>query len=202
MTTRIASGAVWRGVRARSWIWGVAILALAAGMAGVLLAMGRVPICECGTVKLWHGAVNSAENSQHIADWYAPSHLVHGLLFYGLFRLLAPRAPLGARALMAALLEAAWEIVENTPMVINRYREATAALGYTGDSVVNSLFDLGFMLMGFAFAARAPVWATVAFGLVLELLALAAIRDNLTLNVLMLLWPVPAIRDWQAGLGG
>ncbi|WP_159348162.1 DUF2585 family protein [Roseomonas harenae] len=201
MTTRIAPIGRAR-ISTRAWIWSLAILVLAAGMAGVLLAMGRVPICECGTVTLWHGAVNSAENSQHIADWYAPSHLVHGLLFYGLFWLLAPRAPLGARALMAALLEAAWEIVENTPMVINRYREATAALGYAGDSVVNSLSDLGFMLIGFAFAARVPVWVTVASGLALELLALAAIRDNLTLNVLMLLWPVPAIRDWQAGLGG
>ncbi|MFH5923920.1 DUF2585 domain-containing protein [Roseomonas xinghualingensis] len=187
---------------ARPAIWGLAVLAAAVAMAGILLAMGRVPICECGSVKLWHGAVNSAENSQHIADWYAPSHVVHGLLFYGLFRALAPRAPLGARMLMAALLEAAWEIVENTPMVINRYREATMALGYTGDSVVNSVSDLGFMLIGFAFAARVPVWVSVASGLALELLAMAVIRDNLTLNVLMLLWPVAAIRDWQAGLGG
>jgi hypothetical protein len=175
-------------------------MVLAVAMAVVLLAMGRVPICTCGTVKLWHGAVNSAENSQHIADWYAPSHLVHGLLFYGLFRLLAPRAPVGARALAAALLEVGWEIVENTPMVINRYRDATAALGYSGDSVVNSVSDLGFMLMGFAVATRVPWWASVAFGVALELLALAVIRDNLTLNVLMLLWPVPAIRDWQAAL--
>jgi hypothetical protein len=182
--------------------WPLALLAVAALMAAVLLAMGRVPICACGTVRLWHGAVNSAENSQHIADWYAPSHFIHGLLFFGLFRLLAPRAPLGARALMAALLEAAWEVAENTPMVINRYREATAALGYTGDSVLNSVSDLGFMLIGFAVAARLPWWASVGLGIGLELLALAAIRDNLTLNVLMLLYPVPAIRDWQAALPG
>ncbi|MBP0446303.1 DUF2585 domain-containing protein [Roseomonas sp. SSH11] len=182
--------------------WPLALAATAAVMAAVLLAMGRLPVCECGTVKLWHGAVNSAENSQHIADWYMPSHVVHGLLFYGLFRWVAPRASLGARAVMAALLEAAWEIAENTPAVINRYREATAALGYSGDSVVNSLADLGFMLAGFAIAARLPWWATLLFGLALELLALAVIRDNLTLNVLMLLWPVPAIRDWQAALPG
>lgn len=182
--------------------WPLALLAVAALMAAVLLAMGRVPICACGTVKLWHGAVNSAENSQHVADWYAPSHFVHGLLFFGLFRLLAPRASLGARALMAALLEAAWEVAENTPMVINRYREATAALGYSGDSVLNSVSDLGFMLVGFAVAARLPWWASVALGIGLELLALAAIRDNLTLNVLMLLHPVPAIREWQAALPG
>lgn len=188
-----------RGIRLGWWL-GLPVLALA--MAAVLLAMGRVPICACGTVKLWHGAVNSAENSQHLADWYAPSHVVHGLLFYGLFRWAAPRAPLGARALMAAALEAAWEVAENTPAVINRYREATAALGYTGDSVVNSLADLGFMLLGFLLAARLPWWGTVLFGLGLELLALAVIRDNLTLNVLMLLWPVGVIRDWQAALPG
>ena len=182
--------------------WALVLAGIALAMAAVLLAMGRLPICACGTVELWHGAVNSAGNSQHLADWYAPSHVVHGLLFYGLFRWAAPGASLGARAAMAALLEAAWEIAENTPMVIDRYREATAALGYTGDSVVNSLADLGFMLVGFALAARLPWWATVLFGLGLELLALAAIRDNLTLNVLMLLWPVPAIRDWQAALPG
>ncbi|WP_458096197.1 DUF2585 domain-containing protein [Roseomonas sp. WA12] len=182
--------------------WPLALLAVAILMAAVLLAMGRVPICTCGTVKLWHGAVNSAENSQHVADWYAPSHFIHGLLFFGLFRPLAPRAPLGARALMAAVLEAAWEVAENTPMVINRYREATAALGYSGDSVLNSVSDLGFMLIGFAVAARLPWWASVGLGIGLELLALATIRDNLTLNVLMLLYPVPAIRDWQAALPG
>ena len=182
--------------------WPLALLAVAALMEAVLLAMGRVPICACGTMKLWHGAVNSAENSQHIADWYSPSHFIHGLLFYGLSRLLAPRSPLGARALMAALLEAAWEVAENTPMVIDRYREATAALGYTGDSVLNSVSDLGFMLIGFAVAARLPWWASLAVGIGLELLALAVIRDNLTLNVLMLLYPVPAIRDWQAALPG
>jgi len=182
--------------------WRLVLVGVALAMAAVLLAMGRVPICECGTVKLWHGAVNSAENSQHLADWYAPSHFIHGLLFYGLFRLVAPRAPLGARAVMAALLEAAWEIAENTPAVIARYREATAALGYSGDSVVNSLADLGFMLLGFLLASRLPWWGSVLLGVGLELLALAMIRDNLTLNVLMLLWPVPVIRSWQAGLPG
>ena len=183
-------------------LWPLALLAAAAAMAGVLLAMGRLPVCACGTVKLWYGAANGAEGSQHLADWYSPSHLIHGLLFYALFRALAPRTPLGARALMAALLEAAWEIAENSPAVIRRYREATAALGYTGDSVVNSLSDLGFMLAGFAIAARAPVRVSVVLGVGLELLALAVIRDNLALNVLMLVWPVPAIREWQAGLGG
>ncbi|WP_338663374.1 DUF2585 family protein [Pararoseomonas sp. SCSIO 73927] len=176
------------------------LVAVAGVMAATLLAMGRIPICACGTVKLWHGAVNSAENSQHLADWYSLSHVIHGLLFYAALRWLAPRAGLGARAAMAALLEAAWEIAENTPMVIDRYREATAALGYTGDSVVNSLADLGFMLLGFLIAARLPWWLSLLLGIGMELLALAVIRDNLTLNVLMLLYPLDAVRRWQSAL--
>lgn len=175
------------------------ILGLVVLMAVVLLAMGRVPICACGTVRLWHGEVNSAENSQHIADWYTPSHVVHGLLFFGALRWLMPRHGLPARAVAATVVEAAWEIVENTPQVINRYREATMALGYAGDSVINSVSDVGAMLLGFALAARLPAWGSVGLVAVLELAALVAIRDNLSLNVLMLLWPLDAVRNWQAG---
>lgn len=181
------------------WWPALAVGGIAIGMAAVLLAMGRLPICACGYVSLWHGAVNSDGNSQHLADWYAPSHVLHGLLFYAALAWLLPGRPMGLRVVLAALVEAAWEVVENTPMVINRYREATMALGYTGDSVVNSLADLGFMLLGFFLAARLPVWLAVALGLLLELAALVAIRDNLTLNVLMLLWPLDAVRNWQAG---
>jgi hypothetical protein len=183
----------------RRWWPALAVAGIALGMAAVLLAMGRLPICACGSVKLWHGAVQSAENSQHLSDWYAPSHLVHGLLFFAALSWALPRQPIGLRLVLAALVEAAWEIVENTPMVINRYREATMALGYTGDSVVNSLADLGFMMLGFALAWRLPAWASVLLALGLELAALFAIRDNLTLNVLMLLYPLDAVRNWQAG---
>ena len=184
----------------RPWLGpALAILGIAVVMAAVLLAMGRVPMCTCGSIKLWHGVVNSAENSQHIADWYTPSHIVHGLLFFGATYWLLPRRSLGFRAAVASLVEAAWEIVENTPMVIGRYRDATMALGYTGDSVVNSVSDLAAMLLGFALASRLPVWASVLLVLALELAALLAIRDNLTLNILMLLWPVDAVRNWQAG---
>lgn len=184
----------------RPWLGpALAILGIAVVMAAVLLAMGRVPMCTCGSIKLWHGVVNSAENSQHIADWYTPSHIVHGLLFFGATYWLLPRRSLGFRAVVASLVEAAWEIVENTPMVIGRYRDATMALGYTGDSVVNSVSDLAAMLLGFALASRLPVWTSVLLVLALELAALLAIRDNLALNILMLLWPVDAVRNWQAG---
>ncbi|ADZ71504.1 DUF2585 domain-containing protein [Polymorphum gilvum] len=168
----------------------------------VLLAMGRPPLCPCGTVLLWTPADNVAESSQHIADWYAPSHVVHGLLFYfGLWLVLRsrPRPELGFYALA---IEAAWEILENTPIVIERYREATLAMGYAGDSVINSLFDLVWTVFGILIAMRAPVWLSVTLAIALELVALWAIRDNLALNVLMLLWPIEAIKAWQLGAPG
>ncbi|PTD22139.1 DUF2585 domain-containing protein [Sphingomonas fennica] len=172
--------------------------AIAAIAIATLLAMGRPPICTCGTIELWHGAVD-AGNSQHVADWYTPSHVVHGFLFYALGWLLLRRRPVGERLVLAVLIEAAWEVIENTPFVIDRYREATIALGYTGDSVLNSAADIGWMVLGFLLAWRLPVAATVALAAALELLALWVIRDNLTLNVLMLLWPIEAVRAWQGG---
>jgi hypothetical protein len=169
----------------------------------VLLAMGRPLICTTGTVKVWHGAVNSAENSQHIADWYTFSHVVHGFIFYGVLWLCARKIgwfkPVGVRLVGAVVLEAAWEVFENTPFIIDRYREATIALGYTGDSVLNSTADIGFMSLGFLVACRLPVWLTVSIAVAFELFTLVVIRDNLTLNVLMLTWPVEAIRQWQGG---
>ena len=183
----------------------VASLALVAIAGAILLAMGRNPICECGTVKLWHGVVQSAENSQHLTDWYAPSHFTHGLIMYFVAWLLWVRLKLfGGKPIRWALpiavaVEAAWEIMENTPMVIDRYRAVTVSWGYSGDSVVNSLGDIGWMIVGFLAASRIPAWASVALAVFLELLTLWTIRDNLTLNVVMLFWPIEAIRQWQGG---
>jgi len=171
---------------------------------GILLAMGRPPICACGTVKLWQGAVHSAENSQHITDWYSASHLIHGLLFYFFAWVLWTRwrvfGGLPARYALpiAVAFEGFWEILENSPMIIQRYREATISFGYVGDSIVNSMSDIGWMIVGFLLASRLPVWASIALALTLELLTLILIRDNLTLNVLMLLWPLESVRQWQA----
>jgi hypothetical protein len=185
-----------RAIERRHWLIAAAIVALTVV---VLLAMGRPPICTCGDVKLWTGAVQSADNSQHLADWYTPSHIIHGFLFYWFGWLFLRRNPFGERWLAAVAIEAAWELLENSQYIIDRYREATFAFGYNGDSVLNSVADIGWMTLGFLLARRLPVWATVAIALAFELLTLATIRDNLTLNVLMLVAPVEAIRVWQAG---
>ncbi len=174
------------------------VVILLATVGAIELAMGRPPICTCGHVALWHGAID-AGNSQHLLDWYSPSHVIHGLLFYGATWLLLRRLPVRFRLLIAVAVEAGWELLENSPVIIDRYRTATMALGYTGDSVLNSLSDIGCMMIGFALARKLPVWGTIALAIAFELLTLAVIRDNLTLNVLMLLWPIDAIRQWQAG---
>ena len=179
----------------RTAILALAIVAVAAAL---LLSMGRNPICTCGQIDLWVGERDSARTSQMLLDWYSLSHIVHGLLFYAVLWLVARRWPVQWRFLIALAVEAGWEVVENTPMVIDRYRATTAALGYTGDSVLNSLSDIAMMAVGFLAARRLPLWASVALLIVLEAIPLFVIRDNLTLNIWTLLAPNPAVQAWQA----
>jgi hypothetical protein len=178
------------------WIAGTAIVI---GAAVIELAMGREPMCRCGSIKLWHGVVRSAENSQHLSDWYTPSHVVHGIAFFALTWLAGRRRPFRWRLTTALAIEAAWEVIENTPAVIERYRAATIALDYYGDSVVNSMADIGAMMAGFWIASRLPWRVTLGLVLAAEIGVAAVIRDNLTLNVLMLIYPFEAIRRWQQG---
>ncbi len=161
---------------------------------------GRILICKCGYVKLWEGVVNGPENSQHIADWYSLSHIVHGFLFFGATYLMRSNWSLQSRLALATVVECAWEILENSSFIINRYRQGTVSLDYFGDSIVNSMSDVCFMILGFIVASRIPYKWTIAAGLSMEFVALAVIRDNLTLNVIMLIHPIEAIRNWQAAL--
>jgi len=177
--------------------------AIAVPLAIVILAgtielhMGRSLLGPDGRFGLWEGSIWSSENSQRLADPYSFSHIGHGMMFYALLWLAARKMPVRHRFLMAVLMEAGWEALENSPFIIDRYRQVTISLGYVGDSVLNSLSDILMMSAGFLFTARARVWVTVIAFVVMEVGCALWVRDNLTLNIIMLLYPLQAIKAWQ-----
>ncbi len=182
----------------KRWLWTVAaVVAVLVIIGGIELWLGRLPLGPDGRFGLWEGNIWSSEQSQRVADPYSGSHVVHGVLFCGLLWLVARRLPLRQRYLLAVLFEAAWEILENSPFIINRYRAATIALGYEGDSVLNSLSDVLMMSLGFWFASRARLRISVAAIVLMEIGMLLWVRDNLTLNVVMLIHPIDSIKAWQ-----
>jgi hypothetical protein len=173
----------------------------------VLFLMGREPICTCGFIKLWEGDVMSASNSQQIADWYTFSHIIHGFVFYGFLLLISKKffgrsggLPLGLIFIGAVLLETAWEIIENSTWIIDYYRNNTVSLGYVGDSILNSVFDVIWMAIGFVMARRLPVWIIITLIVIFELMTGLIVRDGLLLNILMFIYPAEAIKVWQMGM--
>jgi len=176
----------------------VAMVAMVAVvMSAVLASFGQPLWCACGRAVPWSFEVWSSHNSQHVLDPYALSHVLHGVVLFPVLALLLRGERARWRLPVAALLEAAWEVFENTPMVIERYRANTASLDYAGDSVANSLADLAACLVGFVATASMPWWGGVGLFVALEAISVWWIRDSLLLNVLMLTYPIDAVREWQ-----
>lgn len=186
------AGALKRG----KWLF-LAFIAVVTLTGSIEWWMGRSLLGPDGRFSLWEGDIWSSECSQRFVDPYSFSHVAHGILFYGALWLVARRLPVRQRFLAAVLLEAGWELLENSPFIIDRYRQVTIALGYDGDSVLNSLSDVVMMSLGFLLAFRLRPWITVMVLIAMEIGCALWIRDNLTLNIIMLLYPVAAIKTWQ-----
>lgn len=176
-----------------------AMIGVTATTAYALHLEGRLWLCSCGTVRFWTGDIWSAENSQQLFDPYSFTHLLHGFIFCGLLAWLAPRTAFISRAVVALGFEALWEIAENTDAVIERYRGSTAAVGYHGDTVLNSLGDILCFAAGFVLARILGFRRSAAVFALVEALLLVWIRDGLILNVIMLIYPLEGIRAWQMG---
>lgn len=175
---------------------------------GLVLVMAVTGLIEWGTGRSllgpdgmfgwWDGNIHGSENSQRVADAYTFSHIIHGMAFYAFLWWVARKVPMRYRFVIALVMEALWELLENSPIIIDRYRATAIAQGYVGDSVLNSISDIGWAGLGFIITKYSKIWVTVALIVVMELGCLFWIRDNLTLNIVMLAYPVESINTWQS----
>jgi hypothetical protein len=176
-----------------------AALAAMTTAAILLRAQGRVIWCACGVWNPWAGDIHSRHNSQHLFDPYSFTHVLHGFLGFGLtYWLLPRRVPIQARVALVAVFESCWELLENSSFIIEKYRAATISLDYYGDSVINSMSDIFCCVVGFTLASRLPWYWTVALFVVVEAVLLWWIRDSLVVNLVMLIYPIKALKDWQS----
>jgi hypothetical protein len=175
----------------------LALFAIVAATVIELRFQGRRWWCACGQPNLWSGDIHSEHNSQHLLDPYSFTHILHGVVWYAVLSRITPRLALVWRFSLAVALAAAWEMMENTDFVIERYRNATASLGYRGDSIANSLGDMLSCAVGFLLARRLGPWGSLALFVAVELMLLLWIRDSLLLEIVMLFHPFRAVREWQ-----
>lgn len=176
-----------------------AVAVLIAVAVVILRLQGRVWWCQAGDLSPWSWEIWSTHNSQHIIDPYSFTHILHGVVEFWLIGLLLPRLALAWRFFIAVFIESTWEVVENTSYVIQRYREATMSLDYFGDSVINSAADILCCALGFWIAWKLRFWKSLGLFVLTELILILTIRDSLIINVIMLLWPIEAIKAWQVG---
>jgi hypothetical protein len=197
-TTRISP----TSLSSRRILWpAVALLALLAFTVSFLHSQGRFWICTCGTVKWWAGDIwSNTDNSQHLLDPYSFAHIEHGLLFYWLVVWVLPRLRVAWRFVTALTIEAGWEMIENSSVLIRRYNETTISKDYAGDTVINSLGDLAMCSLGFWLAHFLGFGRTLVLVIAIEVVMILWIRDSMLLNIIMLLFPVEALRNWQMGV--
>lgn len=184
---------------AQPWIYAVLIVALFAAKALVLWALDRPFLCPCGFARVWHAGISGPENSQHLADWYSPSHLIFGMLFYWLMWKTSRHWPRGWLYVAATVASVGWEVAENLPFMIERFGDTGLGQPYAGDSILNSVGDTVFTLAGFALAMRLPVAATIVLAAALEVAAGLVARDSFLLTLVTFIHPLDAIQRWQAG---
>lgn len=182
------------------WTYLLISLAIILLSATLLFSMGRSLWCDCGYIKLWDPTLNGPNDAQHFSDYYTFSHIIHGFAFFGILWLFARRLPIGLRYVFAVAIEEGWELFENSNFMIQRYRDITIANAYQGDSILNSTSNVLFMSLGFFLAWKLPIWASILIIIAMEVAVGYLIRDNLTLNIIMLLYPIQAIKKWQIGI--